>query len=569
MQTFEEMLGVGMSMSWEKTFHVSACMVSKFVELTGDNSSVHMNEEYTKKSMYRSNIVHGMLSVLFLSGLPLLQTKDWQFSFTRISARFLHPIFIGDELLINYEIIGIDRENQVFLEYNVKKAETQTVLTTGYIALTCRQLLVKNSLLGEHCTFSSDNGIVLNSLVESDYEFEQISKGDERELSILVSQNCAYGLYEILKKGLQDHSFNLEDWYDYNSSINLIASCVCSTFVGMCIPGRNAIFMGFDLAFHKSLQWDHNYTFNGKVSFKSTSVLSLVESISIHKNTESKEPFAIGKINVKMNPPQVKMPTISSINVKAGGLQLKDKVVLITGGSGGLGETTAKLLALHGAKVGVNYFKSQDEADRIVKEICDHGGEACAIQADITDRDQVKKMIKTLSKTYGAIHVLVNNAVKDAYPIAFRDLTWNDIQKNLDVTLKGTFICCQEVLPMMIGKGNGKIVNISTIFSDNPPANQAKYVISKNALVGLTRSLAVDLAPHNIQVNLVVPSFVETNLTKHVSKLFLEKMKKESPMRRNAEPIDVAKAVLFLASSLASFTTGQKIMVTGGHPPFL
>jgi NAD(P)-dependent dehydrogenase (short-subunit alcohol dehydrogenase family) len=107
------------------------------------------------------------------------------------------------------------------------------------------------------------------------------------------------------------------------------------------------------------------------------------------------------------------------------------------------------------------------------------------------------------------------------------------------------------------------------VFTENPQPFQAKYIISKSALIGLTRSLAVEFAPHNIQVNAVVPSITETDLTRHVSKIFLEEMKNRTPMKRHATVSDVAKAVVTLASSFTSFTTGQKIMVTGGSPPFL
>jgi len=159
--------------------------------------------------------------------------------------------------------------------------------------------------------------------------------------------------------------------------------------------------------------------------------------------------------------------------------------------------------------------------------------------------------------------------VRDAYSVPFMELEWQELQQDIDVTIKGMFNCCQEVLPLMLKNKWGKIINVSTVFTDNPPPGQAKYVISKSGIVGLTRSLAVEFAAENIQVNMVVPSITETDLTKHVPKMFLEGMRKNTPMRRNAAPVDVAKAVVFLSSSLASFTTGQKIMVTGGNPPFL
>jgi 3-oxoacyl-[acyl-carrier protein] reductase len=121
----------------------------------------------------------------------------------------------------------------------------------------------------------------------------------------------------------------------------------------------------------------------------------------------------------------------------------------------------------------------------------------------------------------------------------------------------------------MIAQGEGKIINISSVAVDNPPPDQTKYVMAKSALVGLTRSLSIELAPKNIQVNLVVPNFVETDLVAHIPEGFRGKIARETPMQRIGSPVEVAQAVVFLASSFSSFTTGQKIMVTGGGAPYL
>jgi len=115
----------------------------------------------------------------------------------------------------------------------------------------------------------------------------------------------------------------------------------------------------------------------------------------------------------------------------------------------------------------------------------------------------------------------------------------------------------------------GKIINLTTIATDIPPKSQVKYVIAKSALVGLTRSLAVELAQDNIQVNMVSPSFVETDLTNNMNQIFKDKIKSDSPMGRFASSLEVAKAVVFLSSSMSSFITGQKITLGGGQPPFL
>jgi 3-oxoacyl-[acyl-carrier protein] reductase len=163
----------------------------------------------------------------------------------------------------------------------------------------------------------------------------------------------------------------------------------------------------------------------------------------------------------------------------------------------------------------------------------------------------------------------VNNAARDFRPIPFLQLTWEDVQRDLDVIVKGTFLCCQRVVPLMLESGGGKIINISSVATDDPPPDQAKYVMAKAALVGLTRSLAVELASRNIQVNMVVPSFVETDLVAHVPEGFRRKIARDTPMGRLATAVDVAHAVLMLASPFTSFTTGQRLLVTGGGAPYL
>jgi 3-oxoacyl-[acyl-carrier protein] reductase len=263
------------------------------------------------------------------------------------------------------------------------------------------------------------------------------------------------------------------------------------------------------------------------------------------------------------------MPSIGELREIGTDPGLDGKVVLITGASRGIGETTAKLVALCGAKVIVNYHRGAADADRVVREIEESGGSALAVGADVTNEGDVRALVERSVERFGAVDVLVNNAVRDFRPIPFAQLTWDEVQRDLDVIAKGAFLCCQHVIPAMIAQGGGKIINIASVATDNPPPDQTKYVMAKSALVGLTRSLAVELASKNIQVNMVVPSFVETDLVAHVQEGFRNKIARETPMGRNASPVDVARAVLFLASSWSSFTTGQKLMVTGGGAPYL
>ena len=258
-----------------------------------------------------------------------------------------------------------------------------------------------------------------------------------------------------------------------------------------------------------------------------------------------------------------------SIRENAIDMGLKGKVVLVTGASRGIGETIAKMFAAFGSAVAVNYYLGKEDAERIVEEIRGQGGRAVAVRCDVTDPIQVRRMLAEVLEAYGTVDVLVNNAVRDFLPAKFLGLPWEEVQKDIDVVARGAFHCCQEVIPVMLRQGGGKIINLSTVATENPPPEQVKYVVAKSALVGLTRSLAAEFASRNIQVNMVVPGFVDTDLVSHISQVYKKKIAEDTPMRRIATPVDVAHAAIFLASSFSSFTTGQKILVTGGGAPYL
>jgi 3-oxoacyl-[acyl-carrier protein] reductase len=286
--------------------------------------------------------------------------------------------------------------------------------------------------------------------------------------------------------------------------------------VGMCIPGKYATFGSFDVKFKSKPAWDTAYELHAMVDFKSASTSTLVERVSIMRSGRHGEMIAQGNVNVKVNKPPPVMPSMKSLKKHSVDLMLQSKTVLITGASRGLGETMAKCCAAFGMRVAVNYYHGASDAQRVVHDIRSENGSAEAFHADVSDRQQVKEMVMFICKHFGGIDILINNAVRDALPRSFLELTWDDIQKEIEVTVKGAFNCCQEVIPIMKQRQAGKIINMSTIFTENPPPNQSKYIMTKSALIGLTRSLAVELAPYNIQVNAVVPSLVETDLSQGV-----------------------------------------------------
>jgi len=369
-------------------------------------------------------------------------------------------------------------------------------------------------------------------------------------------------------KGLRDQDNRPSSGFIRSFVPNLLAIALSSTFVGMRIPGKSATFLSVSAQWTQQIQCGKRYRLEGQVTHVSRATRIVKAALMI--SGEGDDEVAMrGRSSALVNKSFQSMPTSAEMKMSAMDWGVKDKVVLVTGASRGIGETVAKLFGLFGSKVIVNFYRGKDDAERVVQDIVREGGDAIAIGADVTMPDDVERMVCQVRARYGGIHILVNNAVRDFRPSSFADLAWEDIQRDLDIIVKGVFHCCKAVIPGMVDQGGGKIINISTVAVDDPPPNQLKYVVAKSALQGLTRSLAVELAAKNIQVNAVAPSFVETDLVAHIQQSFRRKIAQETPMQRHASPVDVAYAVLFLASRYASYTTGQKIMVTGGRPPFL
>lgn len=534
-------------------------MLKEFAFLTKDYSSLHTDAKFARRSMYRENVIHGMLPVSFISILPS-QIGLQNFSFKSISASFKRPILTGESLIIhfvidNYNPGQVDHE----VNFSIENNESAIVYTTGVFIIESRDS--QDQKIDERIE-GDFTSMIQGSLIENKLRFDEIKKNDFDQFEFQISTETVNFFFNIISEG---SGINLESQY-ISSYTNLLAVSLFSTFVGICIPGQNATFIDFNAVISENISLEKKYLFRGEVVFKSQSTEVLVLGISIRDYNRNKEEIISGKIKTKVNAEAKEMPSIKDIKVDGFGLQ--NKVVLITGASGGIGEITAKMFSLYGAKVVVNYNKGKEEALRIVEEINNNGGDAIAVKADIAEKQQVKSMIDQVITQFNTIHILVNNAVRKNLPESFLNITWEDFQRDIDVNIKGVFNCCQEVLPHMIKNGKGKIINMGTVMTDMPEAKQTKYISTKSAIVGMTRSLAIEMATKNIQVNMVCPHLVDTDLTKHIPKMFFTKTKNETPLRRLATPQDVANAILFLASSNSDFTTGQKLMVTGGNAPF-
>ena len=245
--------------------------------------------------------------------------------------------------------------------------------------------------------------------------------------------------------------------------------------------------------------------------------------------------------------------------------RLRGKIALVTGASRGIGRAIAKLFAQEGAKVVINYSRSEKEASSLAEEIKKQGGEVLLIKADVSKPQEVKEMVKKTLARFGRIDILINNAgvLVQASFLESTAQMWN---KMMDVNLKGSYLCAKEVAPLMLKQKSGKIINISSVsgLAQKSALGNVPYATSKAGVIGLTRSLAVNLGS-TINVNAICPGLIETDMSASLPPERRRIPVEEAPLQRIGRPEEIAYAALFLASEESDFITGEVITVSGGR----
>lgn len=242
---------------------------------------------------------------------------------------------------------------------------------------------------------------------------------------------------------------------------------------------------------------------------------------------------------------------------------LEGKIALVTGASRGIGKAIAITLAQAGAKVVVNYAGSAAAAQGVVEEIQGLGGQAVAVQANVAVTEDVEALVNQTIDQYGGLDILVNNAgiTRDTLLMRMKEEDWDLV---LDTNLKGVYNCTRAVTKIMMKQRSGKIINIASVVGLTGNAGQVNYAAAKAGIIGLTKSVAKELAARNITANAIAPGFIETDMTDVLNDDVKTKVLEAIPMKRMGKAEDVAHAVVFLASDAANYITGQTLVVDGG-----
>lgn len=242
---------------------------------------------------------------------------------------------------------------------------------------------------------------------------------------------------------------------------------------------------------------------------------------------------------------------------------LNSKNAVVTGATRGIGREIAITLAKNGANLAINYRSYNEEVENLIETLKGYGAKVVATKCDVSNEDEVTNFINEAKNTLGSIDILVNNAgiTKDGLILRMKEQDFDDV---IDVNLKGTFNTTKAVSGIMMKQRHGKIINISSVVGITGNVGQCNYAASKAGVIGFSKSVARELATRGVTVNVVAPGYINTDMTKVLSDKVKDAVIETVPMKRIGEPDEVANLVLFLASDLSNYITGQVINVDGG-----
>ncbi len=389
-------------------------------------------------------------------------------------------------------------------------------------------------------------------------DFDAIRIGDRRELTKTITEE---DIRQFVRMTGDDNPLHVDAAFAAQTPFKdivvhgMLGASFISTVIGTKLPGPGALWVSQSMEFLLPVRLGDVLTVSCTVTAKHERDQLLDIDTLITNQHQQAVLKGSGRVKVLE----------SAAPAAAASARERSRVALVTGGTGGIGEAICRRLAADGFAVAINYHRNAARAQQIVEAIRADGGQAVAVEADISTAAGVAQLVARASGALGPIGVLVNNASPRINPKPLADIAWDDIQNQLDVQLRGAFLLTQQCAAAMAGHGGGRIVNItSQATRGTPTPHWTAYAVAKAALATFSRQIAAELGPAGITVNCVAPGMTETALIGDIPQKQQMVIGRQTPLRRLAQPDDIAAAVAYLASDDARFVTGHTLEVNGG-----
>jgi 3-oxoacyl-[acyl-carrier protein] reductase len=351
-----------------------------------------------------------------------------------------------------------------------------------------------------------------------------------------------------------DSNFAAEFGYPAPVAHGMLSASFISTLIGTLLPGPGSLWIGLSLEFVSPVFAGETIEIEGEVKQKSiVARLIVLETRVINSKGEV---IIRGESKVKM------------LHEKKNSLEptvMGKKTVLILGASGGIGSEISKSVAKTGNSVLIHYYSDETKAKEIAAEINKDHGSAEIIQADLSSHKGVEELLNQINKKNLNVDALIHCASPENSPISFHQLKWEDVQLQIDVNLKSIFFILQRLIPRMIENGGGNIVLVGSAYtSGTPPINQFRYIVAKSTIVSAAKCLAVEFGPQNIKINVISPGMTNTIMNSTIPEKVKLMTKMQTPLRRIAEPTDIAELTAFLLTPGGEHISGQNYRIDGG-----
>jgi 3-oxoacyl-[acyl-carrier protein] reductase len=391
--------------------------------------------------------------------------------------------------------------------------------------------------------------------------FDEIQIGDFAEIVHTITDADIKKFVDLTG---DDNKLHVDKEYASKTSFKkpvahgMLGASFISTIIGTKIPGDGALWFSQSLEFLMPVRVGDTLTIRGEVIGKNARENVIELKTDIHNQHKQKVTNGTAKVKVVEH----EVEKVEEDKTEEVGL----KNALVIGASGGIGEAICQKLAEQGYNIGVHYNSNKSKADALSESLASDTVKAFSIQGDLLTDKGVEQLVEQTERKLGHIDIVINASTVKFSNIKFDKLDWQDIDDHININIKANFLLLKYVVPQMKERKRGKIIFLTTQYTEStPPAELIHYNTAKYALNGFAKSLAVELGPFNVQVNLVSPGMTETELISDVPEKARLVAASKAPLRRLAKPADVANAVAFLASNDSNYITGETIRVNGGQ----